>query len=205
MRRGESVEIVMDEGVVEHVRAGRGGWNDSGRHHRRHRYGGLSASRRVRAAVAALAICSVVGCASTSPEEVDVPVADGGTVERSEVQQAAVADSDVTLDEYREGFRRFQSCLSAEGYELHGVTIGDVLIDYGVPSAAVESGAEAQCYGAEFELLDVAWQVKNEDTSYTAEVLNKCLTDNGVVPQSTLAEMTDQLEAAGLKFEECLG
>ena len=199
MRRAESVRLCNDGSV------GRGAWDGQGG--RRFPSFSFSSARLaegvlLRSVVAAFVVCSVASCASTSTQgNKDVA---GSEIQRSEAQQEAVADADVTLDEYRAGFRRFQSCLSAQGYELHGVAVGDVLIDYGVPDVAVESGTEADCYQSEFELVDMEWQVKNEDTSYTAEVSSKCLAENGVAPEDTLAEMTEQLEAAGIKFEDCL-
>lgn len=144
----------------------------------------------------------LVGCAPSADGGVAGPVA--ANTQRSAEQEAALADGDVTLDEYRAGFRRFQACLEAEGYALADVVVGDVLVDYGVPATAVDAGVDERCYVEEYELVDTEWQVKNEDTSYTAEVAAQCLVDHGVAPAETLAEKWEQLEAAGVDFADCL-
>ena len=163
---------------------------------------GVPVSRlRVVPVAAVVTIAGLVAaCTSTS----DGTESGHGGVERSVEQESALVDGDVTVDEYRAGFRRFEACIEAEGYMLGNVEVGDVLIDYGVPDAAVQSGVDEKCYVKEYELVDTEWQLKNEDSSYTAEVVAQCLAEHGITPAETLAEKWDQLEAAGVEFEECM-
>jgi hypothetical protein len=82
--------------------------------------------------------------------------------ELSADQQAALADGEVTRDEYRAGFERYRTCLEGEGYSLVGVDTSNTIFNFGVPGPAVDSGVDAQCYEAEFRELDMAWQISNE-------------------------------------------
>lgn len=110
----------------------------------------------------------------------------------------------IDYDTYLAGFQRYSSCLAAEGHGLVVRDAGGLIVDYGVPGAAVSSGADEYCYTREFAPLDSAWQLANEDSSEWAELLRACLQERGVVPGPSLAEMEDQRERAGVGPEECL-
>lgn len=109
----------------------------------------------------------------------------------------ALADGEVTYDEYQEAFRSFSSCMSRAGYELviHGEE--NQTIDFSVPSGAVESGVDQQCYDDEFAAVDAAWQLSRIDTSESARILRSCLEGLGIVPAETFAEMNEQLFDSG--------
>lgn len=82
--------------------------------------------------------------------------------EPDEQQQAALADGAVTDAEYRAGFSTYSDCMANAGYPLVGVDTDRTIIEYSNTSAAVSSGAEQQCYSRHFLLLDMEWQVQNQ-------------------------------------------
>ncbi|KRC62316.1 hypothetical protein ASE14_00210 [Agromyces sp. Root81] len=118
-------------------------------------------------------------------------------------QKAALDDGEVTQDEYEAGYRRFVDCLSAAGFEILDNGIENDIHQFGIPEAAVASGDDARCYGAEYEQVDIKWQIAHEDTSKTAKIIADCLTAAGVTPKSSMAELQTQLEENGLTFEQC--
>ncbi|WP_146073384.1 hypothetical protein [Cryobacterium sp. N22] len=76
-------------------------------------------------------------------------------------QSAAMADGTVIEAEYREGFARYQRCMTDAGYPVGVADSPGPLISYSNSGAAVDSGSEGACYAAEFELIDMAWQQSN--------------------------------------------
>lgn len=146
----------------------------------------------MKALVGVVALLALAGCtaAPTSSGPIDSEV--------SAEQLAAVEDDEVTQDEYEAGFQRFRACMSAEGYEV--IVSGEFndTLNYAIPDAAVQSGVDEVCYTREFRLIDMAWQVAREDTSYSAQVLRDCLTENGITPEDTLKEMAQQAAEAGI-------
>jgi hypothetical protein len=76
-------------------------------------------------------------------------------------QSAAIADGTVTEAEYREGFARYQQCMTDAGYPVDVSTSAGPLIRYTNSSAAVDSGSERACYASEFMSIDIAWQLSN--------------------------------------------
>jgi hypothetical protein len=75
----------------------------------------------------------------------------------SDGQAAALADGVVTHEEYLAAFQRFADCMAEAGFDIHGEVDGR-LMSYSVPDAAVLSGDDHRCYGAEFLEVDVRWQ-----------------------------------------------
>lgn len=143
-------------------------------------------------------ILAMAGCAA--PAAPSDPVRVEGI---SSEQQAALADGEVSEDEYQEGFRRFQACMSDAGYELLVPEQQGIIIEYSIPQAGVDSGADAECYDREYRELDMMWQLAHQDSSPTAEVLRDCLVAHGIPPEDTVNEMVDQLEDAGIEQSEC--
>ena len=82
--------------------------------------------------------------------------------EPSQAQAEAMADGQVTEEEYRAGFNRYSDCMTAAGYPLAFVDTTGTVIDYSNPSEAVTSGEEGRCYALEFGQIDPAWQAANE-------------------------------------------
>ena len=114
-----------------------------------------------------------------------------------------MADGVVTSEEYQTAFRAYSACLTAAGYDLRVEDSNGYLVDYGIPDAAVQSGVNDECYGSEFQQVDVTWQLANEDRSATSELLRTCLTERGITPGETAEELYTQLQEAGLAVEEC--
>jgi hypothetical protein len=151
----------------------------------------------------------MLSCCSTSdaPPEPDVEAVSAEAVEDAPAESAELRQAmagEVDYDSYFAGFQRYSDCLAAEGHGLIVHDAGGSIVDYGVPEAAVSSGADEYCYTREFAPLDSAWQIANEESSEWAELLRACLQERGVVPAATLAEMEDQRERAGVGPEECL-
>lgn len=121
----------------------------------------------------------------------------------SAAQTAALADGVVTREEYVTAYQRFSACMSEAGFPLAFVDLDQTVIEYSTTQESETDGASPRCYGREFEQVDGAWQVANEDTSYTAHVMGECLLARGIAPASTLAEKLAQLEAAGVSPMDC--
>ena len=123
--------------------------------------------------------------------------------EPSAAQAAALSDGVVTETEYRDGFDRYSSCMTDAGHPVLGIDTSGTIIDYFNDSSAVTSGVEGRCYEGEFSDLDIDWQMQNQDTSETANVVGGCLTAHGVAPEPTLEARWVQLEAIPLTVEQC--
>lgn len=119
--------------------------------------------------------------------------------EESLQQKAALADGHVTHDEYVAAFNRYSGCLTADGYPLGAVPTDTPYISYAVIGGAVDSGADASCYAAEFKGVDEAWQLHAND------VIDSCLTAHGIaVPEShSQQDALDLLTSHQLTFAGC--
>lgn len=112
-------------------------------------------------AVIAASLLALLGC--SAPDDPYTDEVNGELVQRSERQVEALGDGTVDLDEYEAGFRAFANCLEAEGFDLLiEDDPGTSLIEYSVPSLAVETGVEFECYETHYALLDMNWQMQNE-------------------------------------------
>lgn len=161
--------------------------------------------------VVALAVSlTIVGCTTEDRPAAPEHVVMQDTVEPRYTQsaelEAALQNGDVGYDAYLAGFQRYSACLAAAGHTIlmRGEESGQPLLQYSIPGSAVDSGADEECYHREFEPLDTAWQIANEDSSLWAETARECLRARGYEPAETLAEMNDQLAAAGIEHLECL-
>lgn len=124
-------------------------------------------------------------------------------------QKQALADGEVTEAEVHESFERYRACLRTAGYELRDVTQDGPFLNFGIPDEAVQSGADDECYAAEYAGVDLIWQViENADYGERASMLATCLEQNGVpvvgqAGAATVAEMEDALTEAGVAIDEC--
>ncbi len=82
--------------------------------------------------------------------------------EQSAAQVEALADGVVTHDEFRAGFDRYAACLLAAGFEISATDVGQQMIG-AIPSGAVDSGADLTCYVAEFQEVDMEWQIAHQE------------------------------------------
>lgn len=156
--------------------------------------------RRVAtASIAALAVIALSACGvGTGSEGIPSP-----SSAISSQQSAALADGEVTWDEYETGFDAYRSCLAKAGYELVDPTRSGDVMDFRVPGGAVDSGADDHCYQYFWGQVDRAWQIAHEDTSETAKWIAACLQSKGVSPQPTKAENEELLRSHGIALSEC--
>lgn len=80
----------------------------------------------------------------------------------SRQQLAEMADGIATRDEYLAAFNRFVGCMGGAGHDVLADDADSVIINYGITSEAVDSGADELCYQTQFKDVDMAWQVQNE-------------------------------------------
>lgn len=147
--------------------------------------------------VAGIGLLALTGCgqavAPASP-----------TAQFSEQVAQAMADGNVTFDEYEASFRSYVGCLRDAGYTvIEEPSDSNGVFNYGVPAKAVSDGVDEKCYNELFGPVDAAYQVANEDTSATAEMLRACLTGAGITPAGSVDEMLTQLEAEGMDLIAC--
>lgn len=151
-------------------------------------------------------VALVTACSSSSPPD-SSPAATreslqlGGTEHlHSEALAAAVAEGEINHDTYLAGYRRFAACMRDAGTPLVMESEVNLVMTYSV----VPGAAEEKCYASEFEPLDIAWQIHQENTSASAETIRNCLNRNGVAPEPTLSQMTQQLVDEGIPLEDCM-
>lgn len=165
------------------------------------------------------ALFLATGCSApdiSSPS--DEPSAEPHTVEGSAApytpdltgvsaeQAAELGDGEVTTDEYSAGFRRFEACLSAAGYQLRDVVVAPSgYISAGIPDAAVSSGVERECYALEWMQTDIIWQLAHPDDSPSNQFRRDCLIQNGIQPGETAEEIQLQWDEANLDPDNCEG
>lgn len=126
------------------------------------------------------------------------------TEQFSEQVTQTMADGKVTFDEYEASYRSYVGCLNEAGYTVvENPSDSNGVFNYAVPAQAVSDGVDEKCYNELFGPVDAAYQVANEDTSATAEILRACLTDAGITPAESVDEMLTQLEAEGMDLVAC--
>lgn len=161
-------------------------------------------------AAKALVLAAALACAGCS---VPGASADGAPLTRDELppvgpsaqQTMALADGSVSLPEYQDAFARYEDCMSDAGQPLANITRGEQVIEYSVPDEAVQSGDDDRCYQREFAGVDEAWQIANEDDSFTTRLLQACLIGHGLTPLESAVDVAEQAAAAGLTPEACQG
>ncbi|ROS52689.1 hypothetical protein [Frigoribacterium sp. PhB24] len=147
----------------------------------------------------AVAAVTLSGCSGAAETPSDSP----GEAAVSQQQVDALRDGDVTWDEYQTGFAAYQACLSKEGYELVDPHIADDLMDFAVPGAAVESGADDTCYQYNWSKIDDVWQVAHQDTSASARLVAACLEANGITPRQKYTDNVELLNENGIDVSGC--
>ncbi|MGO1409967.1 MAG: hypothetical protein ACTHU7_00905 [Microbacterium sp.] len=153
----------------------------------------MSIANRILTSACMLATLGVAaaGCASVAeasqPDEIEEPVV-------SETQAKAVADGVASEQEYREGFQRYQDCMSDHGYEVIVRSDDDYLIDMRIPGEAVDSGVDETCYELEFSQVDDLWQLANQDKRSDVDALRECMVSNDVVPMGQRVESMSRLD-----------
>lgn len=150
----------------------------------------------------------LAGCASAAPSERSAEGSDGPLtgLGASKAQAAEIIDRVATADEYQAAFQRYRQCMSKAGFELTDVEFANSVYEFGVLSAAVEDGADDECYVSEFRYIDELWQTSDavENNSVTAQLFRKCLGVRGIEPRSSLKEMDEQLREARIEMRDCL-
>lgn len=166
---------------------------------------------RLRSWALVLAMVLLSGCSSAdSPEQVadgaGDPLAGADLSDASAAQAAEISDREVTVDDYQAAFQRFRECLSAAGFEITDLEFRNHVYEFGVPNAAVEDGADADCYRAEFYYVDMLWQTSDivQNASESTQLFRECLQERGIEPRDTAAEIDQQLREAGIEPPECL-
>lgn len=159
----------------------------------------------MRSWVPLVAVVLLAGCSSAAPSErsAEGPLAGRGA---SAAQAAEIIDRVATADEYEAAFQRYRECMSKAGFELADVEFANSVYEFGVLSAAVENGADDECYVSEFRYTDELWQTSDavENNSVTAQLFRKCLGVRGIEPGNSLKEMVEQLREARIEMRDCL-
>ena len=147
------------------------------------------------AAVLAMAVIGISGCASPSNSQ---------TADTGAAPPAAERPEDITQDAYEAAFFEFVDCMESTGHTVSYIR-DDYLFDMNVLAPAVSDGSFDTCYSTHFRAEDKAWQLLNESRSDTQKILRECLIDAGIDPGTTVAEVQLQLEANDLNIDTCLG
>lgn len=147
-----------------------------------------------------IGVLVMAGCAATE----ESPASASDESQHISIQQRkALADGDVTYDEYRAGFQEFSACMTRAGFPITELDEKNQIIRYSIPAAAVDAGEDEKCYNYHFQLLDIQWQIANEDGSETATVVRNCLVARGVTPEDSLDAMLNQLESINVTIDQC--
>jgi hypothetical protein len=143
----------------------------------------------LRSIIASLLMVALSSCGTRGVHSESPAVYDSSARSRwSPALARAIADNQVTEQEYHEGFRRYAACLAADGFQLANVVDRGVRIDFAVPAAAVDSGSDAKCYASEFDPVDTLWQVTHDDPQVTDQY-RKCLMGKGLTPPASQQDM----------------
>jgi len=145
------------------------------------------------ALLTALAGCTAAGTATMTAREPSY----------SAQQRDALKDGDVSWDEYKTSFDAYVACLQRKGYELADIHVENDLFTAGVPGAAVDSGADDECYGYNWSRVDDAWQIAHEDTSESARLVSACLRSRNVAPSPSYQKNLELLKQHGIELADC--
>ncbi|GAA2518569.1 hypothetical protein GCM10010407_05140 [Rarobacter incanus] len=135
-----------------------------------------------------------------------VAVANNMGIQLSEQQLEALADGEVTYDEYQEAAQRMKACADAAGVKFEFMGEENQVIQY-----QVEAGDEAfdkkfnNCYDTQFAALDDLWQGYRMNWGPEAAVLADCIRAKGEEPRLLIMEKIEQLEQLGMDPQsECI-
>jgi len=176
-----------------------------------------------RVAVSVRGDSQTVDCVVDSPRvlELSAPTGEGGTVSitatpttrilawaswlrdrpvpsPSAQQNADLYDGRVTHQEYLAAYSRYAGCMAEAGYPMAPVSGAPPLVFYAVPGAAVDAGADAQCYAREFAGVDRAWQ------SALGLIDSACLAAHGIDgSRMSLETQLAELKRLGETLNSC--
>jgi hypothetical protein len=126
----------------------------------------------------------------------------GGELSASSPEvRAALEDGEISRDEYDAAYRRFASCMDSGGAPLTEYPMEEDTYIFGYTDAAKQSGLYDDCYGYEFQGVDVEWQLAHPTV---ATRLATCLYLVGDSFVGTNDEMKDRLLEIGEDPDECL-
>ena len=113
-------------------------------------------------------------------------------------QEADLSDGRVTHQEYLSAYSRYAGCMAEAGYPMAPVSGTPPYVSYAVPSAAVDAGADGDCYAREFSQVDRAWQ------SALDAINSACLAAHGVDgDRMSLQEQLAELRLLGETLSSC--
>ncbi|MFJ4232781.1 hypothetical protein [Cellulosimicrobium cellulans] len=174
-------------------------------------------TRATAAVLAVLALAGTAGCGTANEPEPQGGDA-GAMVAAAEDQGAdsrqveALADGDVTYEEYEAAFGRYFACVEEVGSRVEDKQVvtqeGIKQLRYVVatPDGASVDLATA-CYGTHAQAIDMYWQTENPDLVAYRErraaalrpLLVECLEDAGAGPgDATYEEMVDDVLGRGV-------
>jgi hypothetical protein len=142
---------------------------------------------------------SLVGCSGPASQPARSAIEPSISIQ----QKDALKDGQITWDEYQSGFKAYDACLTKKGYQLVNPHVKGDLMDFGVPGAAVDSGADDECYQFNWAQVDGAWQIDHEDTSESAQIIANCLQANGFTPVEKYADNLALLNKHGIDIADC--
>lgn len=132
--------------------------------------------------VAGALLSLTAGCSSEEPPT----TADGGdysaftpAAPMSPEHEAAIADNQVTREEYEAGFRRFATCMDGAGGDLRSSDMNDDEISYSYTTVKIHD----RCYDAEYREIDAMWQLDNIDYAPTIAAFSTCLEAVSATPE----------------------
>ena len=120
-------------------------------------------------------------------------------------QRAEIRDRVVTSDEYHAAFDRYRECLADAGYKVVIAPDFNGILQYSIPTEAIEAGVDDPCYAREFDKVDLMWQLAHEDTSYSAQVIRNCVIANDLPPHDKMADNISELKNADINLDTCAG
>lgn len=164
----------------------------------------MTRTTKSRAAFTAALGAALVLLAGCSPASSPPPTAPGGVPQAvlsasSKEVKAALADGNVTRDEYDAAYRRFAVCMQAGGTALIEYPMKEDTYQYGYPAAA--AALEKKCYNKQYYAVDMVWQVAHPTV---ATRLQTCLVLAGDSFVGTVDEMRAQLIKDGQDPDRCL-
>ncbi|WP_142122196.1 hypothetical protein [Rarobacter faecitabidus] len=135
-----------------------------------------------------------------------IEVAHNSHIELSEQQLNALADGEITYDEYQEAAQRMKACADAAGIYFEFMGEENQIIEYRTRSDSDALDAKFNnCYDTEFRALDVMWQDYRANWGPEAGALAECLRDMGEEPRLLYSEKIDQLTNLGIDpDDECI-
>lgn len=153
-------------------------------------------------------ILALPGALAITLASCGLPTTDDPTVstmtlaELSPAQTAALADGEVTFEEYDVGFRSFIGCVSDAGMTISEDGIYGQVYKYSYVSGSDREPEFGRCYTYHLENLDREWQMANVDISETTDWLKDCLREQGIEPLTTSDEVHEQFEENALDIAE---